>query len=113
MKNIAIIVLLQLNVILLLGQNSGGYDKIGKFESGRAKVELNGLYGIIDIDGNGIASPKYEVRQSYKNNHARVSVNKLWGIIDENGKEVIPVKYDKIGPFKDRKAKIVENEKWG
>ena len=58
MKNITILILLQLNVFLLFGQNSGGYDKIGKFELGLAKVQLNGLYGIIDIEGKEIVSPK-------------------------------------------------------
>ena len=86
---------------------------IGKFQSGRAKVKVNGLYGIIDIDGKEVVPPKYEVIQPFKDNRARVSANQLWGIIDMNGKEIVPVKYEKIGLFQNRKAHIREDGKWG
>ena len=76
---------------------SGGYDKIGKYDSGRAEVQLNGLYGIIDMDGNEIVAPKYDEIQAFKEQRAKVSLNNLWGIIDWDGKEIVPVKYDKIG----------------
>ena len=46
MRSISIIFILQFNVFILFGQNTEGYDKIGKFESGRAKVQVNGLHGI-------------------------------------------------------------------
>ena len=83
--SITVALITLLNVSFLFAQ-SGGYDKIGKFESGRAKVQENGLYGIIDIDGNEIVTPKYEVIQSFKDHRAKVSLNKLCGLIDWTAK---------------------------
>ena len=95
-RSIAIVFLTLLNVSFLFAQTVG-YDKMGKFESGRAKVQLNGLCGIIDMDGNEIVTPKYMDIQSFKDRRAKVSLNKLCGIIDCDGKEIVPIKYERIG----------------
>ena len=90
-----------------------GYDKIGKFENKRARVSLNGLRGIIDLDGNEVLAPKYEKIGVFKNRRARVMVNKHWGIVDWDGKEIIPPVYNKIGYFKNERAKILKDGRWG
>ena len=69
---IVVILVSFLNCPLLCAQSGGGYDQIGKYESGRAKVKLNGLYGVIDLEGKEIISPKYEVMRPFVNNRSRV-----------------------------------------
>ena len=90
-----------------------GYDKIGRFENKRARVSLNGLKGIIDLDGNEVLPPKYEKIGAFKNRRARVMVDKHWGIVDWEGKEIIPAIYDKIGYFKNERAKVLKDGRWG
>lgn len=90
-----------------------GYDKIGKFENKRARVSLNGLWGIIDLDGKEILEPKYEKIGMFKNRKARVMVNKRWGIVNWDGNMIIKPVYNKIGYFKNGRAKVLKDGRWG
>ena len=58
----------------------------------------DGLYGLINLDGEVVADPIYEEISSLKNRPGRILVKKdeKYGVLDSNGKVVVPVSYYSI-----------------
>jgi len=88
---------------------SAGYDAIGCFHDGRAKVYRDGMEGMIDLDGNIIVEVKYDRIFRFHNGRARVQINGVYGIIDLDGNEIVPAKYDSIGRFRKGRARVTLN----
>jgi cytochrome oxidase Cu insertion factor (SCO1/SenC/PrrC family) len=85
---------------LTYGQNN--YEKVssyGEYQEKWALVEIGGLLGFIDQDGNEIVKPQYEkISQfgEYQEKWALVEIEGLLGFIDQEGNEIIKTKYEKI-----------------
>jgi hypothetical protein len=89
------------------------YDWVSEFFEGRASVELNEKYGLVDLEGNEVVSPKYDFVGSYHEGRATVGLNGKWGVIDLEGKEVVPLKYDYVGGLSQGRARVQLNGKYG
>ncbi len=79
---------------------SSKYDKISKFNNGRAFVYKSDKVGLIDKDGKEIIKPEYErispfgkdgIAYTYKKNKV--------GLINTEGKVIVDNIYDYIGHF--------------
>ncbi len=89
------------------GGKGYGYDYFGEFVNGRATVYSDGLWGVIDENGNEIIPPKYHKIYPFQNGRAYVQVNSLWGIIAEDGREIIAPIYTKIYDFENGRAQAL------
>lgn len=77
------------------------YYEIGNYHEGLAEVKKNGRYGLIDINGKEIVSPKYKYIRTFSDGLCLVqSTNGRWGYINENGVEVLPPIYYDAQNFK-------------
>jgi hypothetical protein len=89
------------------------YDEVGDFNEGRAWVEINYKYGIVDLDGNEVIPLKYDKVGNFKEGRVEIELNGKYGFVDLEGNEVIPPKYDRFGNFYDGIARVMLNRKWG
>jgi hypothetical protein len=72
------------------------YDWVYTHKEGRARVRLNGKYGVIDLDGNEVVPLRYDWVDDYQEGRAKVQRNRKWGVIDLDGNELLPCWYDGI-----------------
>jgi len=59
-----------------------------------AKVNKNGKFGFINMNGEEIISPIYDEIKDFNNGYASFRVNNRWGLINSLGKETINASYD-------------------
>jgi hypothetical protein len=59
-----------------------------------AKVNRNGKYGFVNMDGEEIISPIYDEIKDFNNGYASFRINNKWGLINSFGKETINSSYD-------------------
>ena len=84
-------------------QNDNFFKAIGKEQvnslDGYCKVEINEKYGIVDLKGNWIIQPIYDLLTtlSEEKDYFRVEINEKWGVIDLNGNWIIQPIYDARG----------------
>ena len=90
-----------------------GYDKIGPYKNGRAKVHKDNKMGFINENGEEVIPCVYEYIGDFVNGRAKVIKDLKEGYINYTGEEIIPIKYDKIGPFKNGIAKVYLKGKVG
>lgn len=90
------------------------------YEENVLKIEQNGKYGLIDLDGKQLLSPIYEQINSLKGieNSLIVKQDGLYGLVDNKGKLIINPKYKEIQSLdkKDYKSGYIvksEDDKYG
>lgn len=64
----------------------GMYDVVDFYE--------DGLYGLMDGNGNVILPPTYDTIYSFYGDYAKVEMNGKYGVIDRSGALIIPAEYD-------------------
>lgn len=79
------------------------YENVGDFINGACWVQLNGLWGRIDYDGNEVTPFIYQGRYALKEMLV-VGEDGHLGAIGPNGEETLPKKYEKIEEQNLRKA---------
>lgn len=73
----------------------GYFDEVTPFYNGEAIVCLEGLFGVIDINGN------YRIECSYEDlkwcqNHLIAKKEEVYGVIDKMSRVIIPFRYESI-----------------
>ena len=63
-------------------------------KNGPVWVMKDGKFGLFDISGKELVSPKYEEVLPFDKGRSWVKLNVKWGLIDDKGKELTPIKYD-------------------
>ena len=89
------------------------YDYVRPFKDLRSAVQLNQLWGLIDINGNIICGCKYEYIGDFSNGFCEVQRNGKYGFINIEGEEKIPLIYDNVLAFSEERAAVKVNEKIG
>ena len=95
--------------------------KIDGFYCGRAIVNKNGKWGVIDETGKELFYTEYGRIDRYYNNYATVySSHKdgeiKIGVIDRNGYEVVPTIYqwhNRVYSFSEGMVALAQNRKYG
>lgn len=72
-----------------------GFD----FNPNREKVEVNGLFGVVDSSSNEIIPAKYDGIGTYYNGVIEVEKNGKFGAYKDNGKLICEPKYHRLGLF--------------
>jgi len=62
-------------------------------KNGPLWVMKDGRFGLFDISGKELVSPKYEEVLPFEKGRSWVKLNGKWGLIDDKGKELTPIKY--------------------
>lgn len=70
------------------------YSEIRPFRSSRAIVSKGNLFGVIDVDGREIVSPKYEYIRDYSDGRAAFLAGGRVGYLDESGNIAIKPQFD-------------------
>jgi len=95
-------------------------DCIEYFKNGYALIEVDGLWGYMDMNGEIIIEPKYEMdtwagfepdyyfdeKYNFSEGLAAVCLDGKIGYIDINGEEVIPFVFDEAYMFEDGQARV-------
>ncbi|MCW3104739.1 MAG: Leptospira repeat protein [Bacteroidetes bacterium] len=88
-----------------------GYDYVGPFYNGRARVKKLNKWGYIDTTGNVVVPPKYNEVENFTDSIARVRLSgkhgSRWGLIDLNGTILIEPTFDGIGEFINGRAPVL------
>lgn len=58
-------------------------------------------YGVADVDGHVLVSPKYDFITDFKNGYASVRIGRLWGHIDAAGIELVSPQFEIDDDFGD------------
>ena len=97
------------------------FDEVFPFDkSGYARVEVDGKYGIIDLQGEWVIEPKYDYI-GYKIEYfsdidqtlVEVKSQNKYGIINIRGEEIIPCKYEYLGKYSEGYIPARKDGKWG
>jgi hypothetical protein len=88
------------------------YKSIEDCDGHRYIVIYNNRYGVLDNNGNKIASTTYDSIQ-YAEKIFRVLLNTKWGYLDYQGKTLINLQYKYASLFRDGFATAERNGKWG
>jgi hypothetical protein len=91
-------------------ENARSFRPKGK--NALAAVQISGLWGFIDLDGNLVISPKYDNAGDFSDSSdglslAPVKIGGVWGYVDRNGKELIMSNYDYAWSFSGEFAAVM------
>lgn len=90
------------------------YSEIFAFKEGLACVEIDELYGYINMQNEMvIPADKYVSAMSFSEGLAAVLYNEKYGYINQEGEVVIDYMFDAATAFEDGKAKVKQDGKWG
>jgi hypothetical protein len=90
------------------------YLEVNSFSDGLAFVnDKNYDWGVIDVNGNEIAKPLYDMVGSFSEGLAPVLRGGGWGYIDKTGKEVIKPQYSYADNFQGGMAAVRKDNMWG
>jgi hypothetical protein len=89
------------------------YDWIGNYRDGRARVELNEKYGLVDLEGNEVVPPTYDAIYNFSEGRVTVELNGKCGAIDLDGNVVVPLRYDWVYDYQEGRARVKINGKFG
>jgi hypothetical protein len=88
-----------------------GYDYVGPFYHGLARVKKLNKWGYIDTTGNVVVPPKYNEVENFTDSIARVRLSgkhgSRWGLIDLTGTIIIEPTFDAIYEFVNGKALVL------
>ena len=96
------------------------YDADGNawYEKDVLKVQKDGKYGLIDIDGKEILSTEYETEytsiekfdKDYKKGYITIDENKKYGLVTYAGSQILENKYEKILPIYGENYFVIEEK---
>jgi WG containing repeat len=93
------------------------YETISPFDgNGLFRVEKNGLWGLIDIDGRDVVKCQYgDLRMGTEGYYpVRNAETGLYGFIDKKGKVQIPFEYEDVKYFRNGHCVVTKGrEEWG
>lgn len=74
-------------------------------------VNINGKFGFLDVKGNLVVQPKYDMASDFNDGLGLVLLKDKWGFIDSTGKEVIPPQYkNQPTEFKNGLSRTLDND---
>ena len=76
-------------------------------------VKKSGKWGYINMEGEYVIYPKFQMASDFAEDLATVQINGLWGFIDANGKYVIKPQFDDAYNFSKNLARVKQNGHWG
>ncbi len=94
------------------------YQEVNYPSDDRIRVNVNGLYGFADTDGNIVIQPQYRATSTFNEGLAVVAVDIdsnacFYGYIDTKGSFVIPAKYQYANYFLNGYAVVQDYERFG
>lgn len=85
----------------------------GVFRDGKAVVVKEGMYGIINRDGEYVVSPRYEQISEISDGGAVFKMDGLYGYMTTEGSVVITPRYQSLTNFKNGLAVFCQDQKYG
>lgn len=85
----------------------------GHFEDGRAKVEFEGRFGMIDKDGQFVVPPEYETIFDFVDGVAVAQKDGYFFFIDSTGRPISDERFDYAWPHKDGLALVKRDGRFG
>ena len=85
-------------------------DKVEYANENLWKYKRNGLWGLIDISGNQITPPKYELINKFQEGYILYSVDDKWGYLNTKGEVFIPAELPLAWDFKDGLARVFHSK---
>lgn len=103
-----------------IGLSKGGteilpamYDEVFFPKEDMICVDIDGLFGYVNMQNELVIEPKYELAQSFSQGLASVMLNDKYGYIDKTGETVLDFEYDLATPFEeDETARIKKDGRW-
>lgn len=89
------------------------YNSVRPFNDGLARVELNGCYGFINIEGKEVVKCAFKDAGDFHEGRAWVKIQSKYGFVDVNDNMIVQSWYDKVGDFHEGMAWVCLNRKSG
>lgn len=106
--------------ITIPGINLGSLPGITAIQSnfqsesvGLFPVEVDGLYGYIDRDGEMVINPQFDDALAFTEGLAPVQVGDRWGYINHSGDTVISPQFNEAESFSEELAAVLVGDRWG
>ncbi|MBX0291525.1 WG repeat-containing protein [Hymenobacter sp. HSC-4F20] len=87
------------------------YAHIGEFREHRAVVEQDGVFGVVQDDGQEVVKPAYDALYPYAGAYARVKVGQYYTFIDAAGEE-FGAYYYAARDFSEGYAAVLDHRGW-
>jgi hypothetical protein len=78
------------------------FDYAFGFENGRAKVMMNGMYGLINLNGDYVIEPEYDRMTNTASTFFIVEKDNLVGLVNTDGKLLVDLEYTRIAQLSQR-----------
>lgn len=89
------------------------YDEVFMVKEDMVCVDVDGLFGYVNLKNEMVIEPQYELAQSFSEGLANVMKNDKYGYIDKANNVVIPFKYELATPFEeDGTARVKIDGRW-
>ena len=89
------------------------YEAAKNFENGLSKVKKNGLWGLINTNGEIIADCIYKKIGKITKYPIEILKSDLWGFINHDGSILVEPKYSDTRTFKENYCAVKAKNKWG
>jgi hypothetical protein len=89
------------------------YEAVGSFSEGLAAVQLQGLWGFVNVAGKLVVPARFTAAGAFHQGRAQVLLSGHWGYVNAGGKIAIQYRFDAALPFSEGLAAVRENGKWG
>lgn len=83
------------------------------FNQERAMAFKDGKYGVVNLNGEFVVSPKYEYISGFSDEGAVFKQNGIYGYMNKNGSIIISAKYESLTGFKNGLAVFSVDNKYG
>lgn len=102
----------KINYIFKQTQVIGEYEYISAPCDGRIRVQKDGKYGFVDLDGRLVIRCIYDDAGDFVTGLAKAKIRNEYGFIDRSGHIIIPFIYSEAHSFNEGLAKVGKYEVW-
>ena len=73
------------------------FQDVGIFSEGAVPARLGGKWGYVNLDGEWLIPPHYDLARAFSEGLAAVLQNGSYGVIDQSGRLVLPFQFPDVG----------------
>jgi len=85
------------------------YSLVTEGGQGYWKYQVDGLWGVLDGEGDIVCTPKFSDSYRYQEGFLTASIDQTWGMVDQSCDEVLPFTHPILWSFREGYSRIITN----